>query len=75
MEIDTPFFTVEFDLSSNQEFITRLKSVPGGDSSFEGIMKKLFLAFVAVVAIMLDFTLADPVEEEKDIEVRNELTN
>ena len=41
-------------------------------------MKKLLLAFVAVVAlvaIMLDFTLADPVEEDKDIEVRNDQTN
>ena len=81
MEIDAPFFTVAFDLSSYKEFTGRnvhnctLKSVPGGDSSFEGIMKKLPLAFVAVVAIMLDFTLADPMEEDKDIEVRNNQTN
>ena len=38
-------------------------------------MKKLLLAFVAVVAIMLDFTLADPVEDEKDIEVRSDQTS
>merc|ERR1712117_734361 len=41
--------------------------VPGGDTSFEGIMMRLLLVFVAVVA-MLEFTLADPVEEDKDIE-------
>ena len=32
-------------------------------------MMRLLLVFVAVVA-MLEFTLADPVEEDKDIEVR-----
>ena len=37
-------------------------------------MKKLLLAFAAVLAT-LDFIVADPVEEDKDIEVRNHQTN